>query len=126
MNTKELLNGLSTDALDTVGKAMASAELSEDALTTYVWLARLEKWAKVFRSLQAAQPKLKAWQPVPFAVLRIQPDKTVYTYPQEILDLEAKVRAEKEAAKAAGTAKSETSSPDPDTDQLFKVSLTEC
>ena len=138
MNIKDLLDGLTTGAIDKVRKIMLGDELGESPLKTYIWLLRLEKWIKLlkerlkasanaeFNSIRAAQPDLKAWQPLPFAVVRIQPAKTTYTYPKEILDLEAEVRAKKEAAKAAKTVMCATVHPDPASDQVFKVALTEC
>jgi hypothetical protein len=138
MTCKELLDGTNTEAINHVRSQLERDAPTEDDLTTFIWLTRLEKWVKVlkarlvatanndFKAMQDAQPNLKTWQPVPFAVLRAQTGVTSWTYPSEILDLEAELRAKKEASKAGNTAQSNKNELDPGVDQLFKVSLTAC
>ena len=141
MTRDTILNGLTTDALNkvhTLLNAGGPALASTSALDMYLWLARLEKWAAVtkanikpeanagFAMLKASQPDMKSWQPLPFVILRTQPEGTSYRYPKDILDMEAKLKAAKEAAKTAKQAKKITTSLDPATDSMFKVALQLC
>lgn len=137
MTKDEWLKDISTEAIETVRDIVNNDKDTLEPLPVYIWLNRLEKLSKSLRSrllkdanesfkkMMKEQPSLKKWQPLPFATLTATSPKSEYIYPEDILDMEAKVRALKEIAKTENKAKKSTVDPDIDKDQLFKIKLHE-